>query len=463
MPPSMRRVSSCCDDLDELLEQAELIAGTGRLGRGVGRGRTGVVTVSTGEASLIADLAPRTGVDLPPLPDAARDAILAGLPTMGYLGNPLDPWGADEESRAYRVAFEAMAQCGAYDVLAIVHDSPFRDLPSEVQVAQAVTGALIDATAGRPAILPVYVSLTSGDVSEEVKASLQAAGGMPMLRGAVEAFAAIARLAGWETRRARRLAEGPRRAGWPALAAAHVTWGADDTPDPLAAEAAAAALAREVLGEREALALLAAAGIAVTPWVAVSADPDAVVAAWRDLGCVPIALKHDVAGLAHKSEAGGVLLGLTDEPGVRDAVAALGAAAAVAGVELRGLLVEPMAAPGVELIVGGRRDPVVGPVVLVGLGGILAEVLDDVAVLLAPAPEAAVRRRLESLRGAAILRGARGRPAVDLDAVVRLVVGLASLLERDPSLVEVDLNPVIAAPAGAIAVDALVVRAVPGG
>ena len=94
------------------------------------------MTVSTGEASLVADLAPadrrstcrrsRT---------RARDAILAGLPTMGYLGNPLDPWGADEESRAYRVAFEAMAACGAYDVLAIVHDSPFRDLPSEVQVA----------------------------------------------------------------------------------------------------------------------------------------------------------------------------------------------------------------------------------------------------------------------------------------------------------------------------------------
>ena len=92
--------------------------------------------------------------------------------------------------------------------------------------------------------------------------------------------------------------------------------------------------------------------------------------------------------------------------------------------------------------------------VLVGLGGILAEVLDDVAVLLAPAPDG--RRspapRVPARRGDPARR--RGRPAVDLDAVVRLVVGLASLLERDPSILEVDLNPVVAAPAGAIAVDA---------
>ena len=119
-----------CDDLDEMLEAAELIAGTGRLGRSVGRGRTGVVTVSTGEASLVADLAERTGLDLPPVPDGAREAILRDLPTMGYIGNPLDPWGADEAPLAYGASFEALATSGAYDVLAIVHDTPFRDLPS---------------------------------------------------------------------------------------------------------------------------------------------------------------------------------------------------------------------------------------------------------------------------------------------------------------------------------------------
>ena len=117
-----------CDDLDELLETAELVEGARRLGRRVGRGRTGVVTVSTGEASLIADLAPRTGVDLPPVPDAARARLLERLPTLGYIGNPLDPWGATDPTTAYGAAFDAFAASGAYDVLALVHDFPYRSL-----------------------------------------------------------------------------------------------------------------------------------------------------------------------------------------------------------------------------------------------------------------------------------------------------------------------------------------------
>ncbi len=448
-----------CADLDELLEQAELIAGAGRLHRSVGAGRTGVVTVSTGEASLVADLAERTGLDLPPVPGAARTAILEGLPTMGYIGNPLDPWGAADEAHAYRVAFEAFAKSGAYDVLAVVHDSPFRDLPGEVDVARTVGTALADATRDRPDLLPVYISLTAGDVSEKVKATLDAAGGMPMLRGATESLFAISRLAWWERARGERLASGPRRPAWPALAAGQVPWGADATLDPLA-RSIAGAPSPVALSEHESLGRLAAAGIPVTPWRFVAAGDaaaDDAVAAWRDLGGGAVALKLDAEGLAHKTEAGGVLLGLGDEAAVRAGVAALADAAVRSGARLRGYLVEPMAPGGVELIVGGRRDAVVGPVVLVGLGGILAEVLDDVAVFLAPAPDAVIRRRLERLRGAAVLRGARGQPGVDLDALAGLVGAVGGLLAADPSIVEVDLNPVIAGPGGAVAVDALVV------
>ena len=139
-----------CRDLDELLETAELVEGVRRTGRRVGRGRTGVVTVSTGEASLIADLVPRTGLDLPPVPASARADILAALPTMGYIGNPLDPWGAADPGTAYGGAFEAMAASGAYDVLVLVHDFPYRSLASEVATANEVTGALLAATAGAP-------------------------------------------------------------------------------------------------------------------------------------------------------------------------------------------------------------------------------------------------------------------------------------------------------------------------
>jgi acetate---CoA ligase (ADP-forming) len=446
-----------CADLDELIETAELVAGTGRLHRGVGLGRTGVVTVSTGEASLVADLADRTGINLPPVPETVRAAILAELPTMGYIGNPLDPWGADEAPVAYKASFESLAASGAYDVLAVVHDSPFRDLPSEVEVARDVSTALIEATANRPHILPVYVSLTSNDLSEQIKATLDAAGGMPMLRGATESFGAIAALAAWERRRATRLERGPWRSAWPALADDRTPWGRDDTIDPLAASAAAAKRRPIALPERESLERLAAAGVPVTSAQAIPASADAAENAWRAMGSRPVALKLDAVGLAHKTEAGGVVLGLNDEASIRAAIPALIAAADRAGARLRGLLVEPMAAPGVELIVGGRRDAVFGPAVLVGLGGILAEVFDDVAVMLAPVPEAEVREQLERLRGAAILRGVRGRPGADLDRLATLVAAVGRLLVDDPSIAEIDLNPVIASPDAAVAVDALVV------
>ena len=143
-----------CNDLDELLETAELVEGIRRTGRGVGRGRTGVVTVSTGEASLIADLAPRTGLDLPPIPPSARAAILERLPTMGYIGNPLDPWGAADPGFAYGACFEAMADSGAYDVLVLVHDFPYQSMAAEVATANDVTRPLLDATRHRPEILP---------------------------------------------------------------------------------------------------------------------------------------------------------------------------------------------------------------------------------------------------------------------------------------------------------------------
>jgi acyl-CoA synthetase (NDP forming) len=417
-----------------------------------------VVTVSTGEASLVADLAHRTGVDLPPVPEAARAAILRHLPTMGYIGNPLDPWGADDTPVAYTAAFDALAASGAYDVLAVVHDSPFRDLPSEVEVAREVTTPLIGATADRPDLLPVYVSLTSGDVSEEVKATIDAAGGMPMLRGAVEAFGAIARLAWWERRRGERASQGPRRAGWPALAAERVTWGADPVDDPLARHHAGGERPL-ALPERESLERLAAAGIPVTAFRAVPLDVSDAIGAWRDLGGRSVALKLDAAGLAHKTDAGAVHLSLADEAEIRGAVRELAAARARMGdgATVRGLLVEPMAPDGVEVIVGGRRDPVFGPAVLVGLGGILAEVLDDVAVLLAPVAADEVRSRLGRLRGASFLRGARGRPGVDADALAALVSAVAAFLVDNPDVLEVDLNPVIAGPAGALAVDALLV------
>ncbi len=455
-----------CADLDELLETAELVEGIRRTGRTVGRGRTGVVTVSTGEASLVADMAPRTGIDLPPIPEEARRQILGGLPTMGYVGNPLDPWGADDPPTAYGTAFEAMAASGAYDVLAIVHDFPYRSLASEVATANEVTACLLSATRDRPGILPVYVSLTSGEPPLETKALLDAEGsGAPLLRGALEAFSAIASVARWERRRARRGSMGPWRTAWPDLAADPTAYSQDRSIRSTDGDAptTAAPSGLRPLAERESLEVLRAAGLAVTPAIAVP-DADAAVEAARPFGGHAVALKADAVGLAHKSDLGLVHLGLVGDDAIRSAAADLFATARRHGLDVRGLLVEPMADPGLELIVGLRRDPSFGPVVLAGLGGLLAETIDDVAIRLAPIGPDEAAAMLDDLRGAPLLDGVRGHPGVDRAAIVELIVGLARLGVDRTDIAEVDLNPVIASSDGALAVDALVVlRGEPGG
>jgi acyl-CoA synthetase (NDP forming) len=438
-----------CADLDALFEAAELHAGCRRLGRGVGLGRTGIVTVSTGEASLIADIAERTATYLPPVPEGARAAIVRDLPTLGYVGNPIDPWGATDEHVAYPAVLEAFAASGGYDVLAIVHDFPYRSLPSEVAVAEGVAQALIDATAGRPGVLPVYLSLTSGEPTPEIVAMLDTAGGIPCLRGTTEALAAIAGRTTWEARRAARLADGPRRPGWPELALDRTPLGHDPmAPGPQSTRST-------ILPERESLELLAAAGLPVTEAHAV-ADADAAVAAADALG-YPVVLKVDALGAAHKTEIGGVRLGLAGPDAVRAAAAELLALGRQPGIAVRGLLVEQQVPAGLELIAGLKRDPQFGPLVIVGLGGILADVLDDVAVELAPITPAIATAMLDRLRGTRLLDETRGRPAIDRAAVGRLVAALAELGWQRKDLLEVDLNPVIAGERWALAADALVV------
>ncbi len=293
-------------------------------------------------------------------------------------------------------------------------------------------------------------------------ALLDAAGGDPGPAGPTEAFAAIAGRATWEARRAARAIEGPRRPGWPALAQDRTALGHDPAFRPSemiepgdAAERSKAGA--RVMPELESLGLLGAAGL---PVVEARPVPDGAAAlrAAEAIG-YPVALKLDATRLAHKSEIGGVIVGLADGRAVAAAADSLLAIGRTSDIGLRGLLVEPSLPAGVELIVGLRRDPQFGPLVIVGLGGVLAEILDDVVVELAPLSRSTAGAMLERLRGSRILDGARGRPAIDRTAVVDLIVALADLGCRRPDLLEVDLNPVIASSSGARAADALVVLA----
>jgi acyl-CoA synthetase (NDP forming) len=205
--------------------------------------------------------------------------------------------------------------------------------------------------------------------------------------------------------------------------------------------------------------ILAAAGIRV-PDGALARTPDEAAATARSVG-YPVALKAQAAALSHKTEAGGVMLNIADEAALRAAWATMqrNVAAAAPGVMLEGGLVEKMSPKGLELMIGAKRDPAWGTVLLLGLGGIWVEALGDVQLLPVDADEAQTHEALHKLRAAKLLGGFRGAPPVDVEAVAKAVLALGRLMRTTPAIVEIDVNPLMvhAKGQGAIALDALVV------
>jgi acyl-CoA synthetase (NDP forming) len=194
-------------------------------------------------------------------------------------------------------------------------------------------------------------------------------------------------------------------------------------------------------------AMLARAGIPM-PRQAVAADPEAAAEMATVIG-FPVALKALGPSLSHKSEAGGVRLGLADRAAVVEAGRRI--QAGITGVDR--LLVQAMVTQGIELVAGIKRDPAFGPAVLVGLGGVWVEALDDVSLRLAPLTPADAANMLDQLRGSRLLDGYRGAPAVDRDAIAAVLVALGGLAISEPTIVELDLNPLVAGTEGVMAVD----------
>jgi acyl-CoA synthetase (NDP forming) len=175
----------------------------------------------------------------------------------------------------------------------------------------------------------------------------------------------------------------------------------------------------------------------------------------------PVVMKAQAAKLAHKTEAGGVLLNLADEAAVRKAWTTLheNVERYQPGLKLDGVLVEKMSSKGLEFIVGSRRDPVWGPVVVVGIGGVLIEAIGDVRLLPPDLSKEAIVKELYKLKTAKLLDGFRGSPAVDVEAVAEVAVKVGNLMRTVPEIMEIDINPVFAHPRGqgVTALDALIV------
>lgn len=214
---------------------------------------------------------------------------------------------------------------------------------------------------------------------------------------------------------------------------------------------------RDLLNEVEAKQLLADAGVPVVATILASTAEEAIKTA-DELG-YPVVLKIVSPDISHKSDVGGVKVGLVDSNAVSAAFDEIVANAkkAVPDARITGVAVQSMAPEGTEVIVGMTTDPQFGPVIMFGLGGILVELLKDVTFRVVPLEERDARQMVDEIKGRALLDGIRGQPPLDKAALHNAILKVAAFVEKHPQVRELDLNPMLVYPEGAVAVDARIV------
>ncbi|GAA4287582.1 acetate--CoA ligase family protein [Georgenia daeguensis] len=390
----------------------------------------GIVTAQAGPGLMLMDSLRGHGVAVPPLADATVARLGELLPPLTYQRNPVDTGRPGE---TFGAVLETVAADPAVDAVATYALTE----PDSIDLAATVPAA----STGRA--VPTLVGV--GGAPEEVRAirrRLHAAG--VAAYGAPTALATgVAALVEDARRQHARQDAGPRfGAGLVGDGAART----DDGPDGPATSRAA--VARPAWDEDEAKSLLEHLGFATMARRACGSDAEAH-AALDEIGG-PVAVKLLDAAVLHKTEIGGVRLGVRSHAELDEALAALRAAGADR------FLVEAMAPAGVDLILGARRDPVFGPVVLLGLGGTVAEALQDVSLRVAPLSPAEAATMPDDLAGRALLEGFRGSPALDRSELADLVSALGTLLLDDPHLADVEINPLRVTAGGLVALDAVV-------
>ena len=390
-------------------------------------------TCSGGGATMLADHGETIGLTFPEFAPEDASALADLLPSIASVSNPLDYttpiWGQSEFTAP---VFEtALSTCDS-DVAILVQDYPAPGLDESKVYYQNDAQAFCDAAAksGIPAVICATIP---ENMDAETREHLIANGVAPM-QGIHEALNALSTAASWKQAKKRILA---------------------NPPDPLQSVPEFAALS--LLDEAAGKALLAKANVPVPLGRCVNGDLAAKAAA--ELG-FPVVLKMMGPKLAHKTEAGAVVLGLNSIDAVTKAVEAMRKAVARydAGAVTDRFLVEGMAAPPlVELIAGIRRDPQFGYAMTLGSGGILAELIGDAKTLLLPASRDEIKRTLGELKVARMLNGFRGQTKVDIDVLALALFGLSEfVLSHSDQLAEVEINPMFVYEKGIIAVDVLI-------
>jgi acetate---CoA ligase (ADP-forming) len=408
--------------LEELFDVARaLITGHTPPGR-----RVILVTNGGGLGILATDAARDAGLDVTPLPAPVQARLANVLPPHAATTNPVDLIGDATPSR-YGDALHALAGESASLVVMLS--------PQAATDASGVGRAVLGATRDWPA--PVLGVFAGGARVRPGVTALEEAG-VPCYAFPERAVRALAHTVV--------LAERRRAPG-----AMTPPYGVDRA-ELTAACAGARAAGR--LGLLEGAPLLAAYGIDVVP-ARLARSPAEAAEVTRSLGA-PVAIKIVSPDITHKTDVGGVVLGLDSPEAAARATDAMLARIARTRPQARldGVLVQPMAGgDATELLLGMVRDPQFGPLVMLGFGGIFVEILGDTATRLAPVSAAEARAMLAELRMAPALQGFRGRPAADLDALAGTVSRFSHLAFEVPSLLELEINPLLAGPAGARALD----------
>ncbi len=410
--------------------------------------RVAVLSEGGGPITVAADALVEAGLELAPLSQATQALIHSVVPAATAIANPVDAGGGtDPRADYYRPIVRAILEDPNVDALLIVgiwggYAERFSaSAAADEEPVCELLGELM-----REHGKPVIVQSHFADLKTRALGVLRAAG-VPYQRHVEVAVQCIASAAERSAALRRLDAEGSTTERLPAVPAAV-------PPEAASLVAAARAEGRHLL-EPEARDLLRLHGVPVPTHRTVASASEAAAAA-AAFGDQPLAMKIVSRDIVHKSEAGGVQLRLRGAEALADAFATIGERALrwQPDARIAGCLLTPMAAPGVELIVGVVRDPQHGPVVLVGLGGVLVEQIGDVAFRAPPLTRDEALAMLEQLRFRALLEGVRGAPAVDRRAIADLVVAVARIAIVHPEIVEIDLNPVIAHAEGFTVVDA---------
>jgi acetyl coenzyme A synthetase (ADP forming)-like protein len=390
--------------------------------------RVAIVTNAGGPAIMATDACVNLGLRMAELSPATTAELRAFLPAEASVANPVDMI-ASATDQSYERALRAVLRDEGVDMAIAVNVTPLLQTPFDVLER-------VGAVAHEQNKPVVAVFMATEEFYEQMKDLGEAP---PVFRFPEQAARALAHLHRYAAWRRRPAPEAPPE------------FAVDDTR-------VTALLARRgtdgYLDSADALLVLEQSGIPVVPWRLARSHKEAMAAA-RELG-FPLVLKAIAPGLVHKTELGAVRIDLRDEDGLKDALAAMDVRLAHAGLRAESYLLQEMASGGHEVIFGVSTDARFGPLLMFGLGGKYVEVFEDVRFGVPPLSREEASDMVHGIRGAKLLQGVRGEAAADTDILAEILLRLAQLVTRHPSIREIDINPFLAAPerSRALALDA---------